>query len=111
MLFYCLSRSNVCTLCFSPRLLPAFYNLAQAHLLPEEFAIVGFARSLLNQEQFRLMARENTCLKYGMDDDYYSKVCNWVIDRLIYVAADCHEADPVLQLKETLSALDHKWPT
>ncbi len=93
------------------KLLPAFYNLAQAHLLPEEFAIVGFARSLLNQEQFRLMARENTCLKYGMDDDYDSKVCDWVIDRLSYVAGDYHDADRFLQLKETLSVLDQKWHT
>ena len=35
------------------KLIPALYNLARSHLLPEEFAVVGVSRAPLSTEEFR----------------------------------------------------------
>ena len=40
------------------KLLPALYNLAVDGLLPDSFAVVGFARSEMTDEQFRQEALE-----------------------------------------------------
>jgi len=40
------------------KLLPAFYNLFHEGLLPESFAIVGYARTGMSEEEFRESARE-----------------------------------------------------
>jgi glucose-6-phosphate 1-dehydrogenase len=93
------------------KLLPAFYNLAKAHLLPDQFAILGVARSTLSSEEFRNTVRENTCFKYGMDEDYDSAVCDWVLNRVSYMSGDYHDAEKFHTLKETLSELDKKWNT
>ncbi len=41
------------------KLLPAIYNLAQADLLPENFCVVGFARSPMTDEEFREQLRRS----------------------------------------------------
>ncbi|HME80614.1 MAG TPA: glucose-6-phosphate dehydrogenase [Candidatus Eremiobacteraceae bacterium] len=41
------------------KLLPAIYNLAQADLLPENFCVVGFARSQMTDEEFREQLRRS----------------------------------------------------
>ena len=35
------------------KLIPALYNLAKEGYLPDDFAVVGVARSEMNSEQFR----------------------------------------------------------
>src|SRR5262245_17229070 len=40
------------------KLLPALYNLHLASLLPETFSVVGFARSPLDTESFKSLARD-----------------------------------------------------
>ena len=93
------------------KLLPAFYNLAKARLLPDQFAILGFARSALSSEKFRDTVREITCFKHGMDEDYDSAVCDWVLNRVSYMSGDYHDAEKFHKLQETLSDLDKKWNT
>src|SRR5215469_11222114 len=41
------------------KLLPALYNLAHEGSLPERFELIGVARSEMNDEEFREMARES----------------------------------------------------
>lgn len=93
------------------KLLPAFYNLAKSHLLSEQFAIVGFARTALDQEQFRETVRENICQQHGMESDFESRVCDWVIDRLSYMAGDYRDEDRYHELKRMLSAVDEQYGT
>ena len=47
------------------KLLPAFYNLAKNRMLPDQFCIVGLARTYLTQEQFQEVVRESVCNKHG----------------------------------------------
>src|SRR5215207_2315489 len=48
------------------KLIPALYSLAQQKLLPAEFAVVGVARHLMSDEEFRAGMREAVA-KYGED--------------------------------------------
>ena len=41
------------------KLLPALYNLGRANLLPREFAILGFAKDEIPEEDFRKKVRDN----------------------------------------------------
>jgi len=92
----------------SRKLLPAFYNLAKEHLLPDEFAIVGFARSSLDDDQFRNRVRETICTHHGSKDDFESRICDWVVDRLSYLTGDYHDASRFLELKDILNTMDQK---
>jgi glucose-6-phosphate 1-dehydrogenase len=47
------------------KLLPALYTLRRAHLLPDEFAMVGLARDPLSQEDFRQKVRESPRIRRG----------------------------------------------
>jgi glucose-6-phosphate 1-dehydrogenase len=46
-------------------LFPALYNLASEDLLPREFAVVGFARAALSEEEFRLRVRSDLVPRLG----------------------------------------------
>ena len=39
------------------KLIPALYNLAKGHLLPDRFSVVGYARSNVSNEEFRKKLR------------------------------------------------------
>jgi glucose-6-phosphate 1-dehydrogenase len=93
------------------KLLPAFYNLAKSHLLPDQFAVVGFARAAFDQEQFRDLVRDSICLQQGAKSDFEPAVCDWVIERLTYVEGDYTDPDRYKELKETLSGWSNKWHT
>src|SRR4051812_35834144 len=40
------------------KLIPAIYELAREKLLPEKFVLVGYARSQMNDDQFRQECRD-----------------------------------------------------
>ena len=48
-------------------LFPALYNLAGEALLPREFAVVGFARAKVSEEDFRLGLRRDLPESPGLD--------------------------------------------
>ena len=53
------------------KLIPALYNLAKDHLLPENFALVGFARNDFNTDQFReLLSQEIKLYATSADDNH-----------------------------------------
>jgi len=93
------------------KLLPAFYNLAKNRMLPDQFCIVGLARTYLTQEQFQEVVRESVCNKHGSDSDFDSAVCDWIVERTRYVVSDYQDRNACGQLKQTLDEVDEKWNT
>jgi glucose-6-phosphate 1-dehydrogenase len=90
------------------KLLPAFYYLAKSRLLPDNFCIVGFARTALSQEQFKDIIRDSICHQHETDTDVESRICDWILKRAHYIAGDYHERSPYDALQRTLSELDTK---
>lgn len=93
------------------KLLPAFYRLAKDHLLPEEFAIVGFARTMLTDKEFRDRSRQSICTHFPERGEFDAEVCEWVMERLSYVDGDFRDDSPYKHLQEHLASLDGKWHT
>jgi glucose-6-phosphate 1-dehydrogenase len=88
------------------KLIPALYNLAQDHLLNENFAILGVARNEFSSEQFRdtLSQEIPKFLTPKVDPELWK----WFTDRLYYLSGDF--ADPALfqRIKQNLTEIDQK---
>jgi len=90
-------------------LLPALYNLARNHLLPEEFAILGFAKDQFSEEDFRKRARDDIRAYAGAPEK--CDFCDWVVKRLFYMVGDFANADDFAKLKERIDQLDQQYKT
>src|SRR5580700_6994241 len=91
----------------SRKLLPALYNLARAKLLPKEFAILGFAKDELSEEEFRQRARTDIRNYAGAPEN--CALCDWIADRSSYITA--HFANPAdfVRLRDKIGELDQKY--
>ena len=71
------------------KLVPALYNLVREGLLPDKFAIVGFARRKLGTEGFRAKLEEDMkeFATAPMTDEQWS----WLKERAYYCEADFNE--------------------
>jgi glucose-6-phosphate 1-dehydrogenase len=80
-------------------LFPALYNLAVEKLLPDAFAVLGFARTQLNDDAFRARMREAIVQAAGSDVDL--SLVDWLMVRTSYVQGDfkCDEAYDHLAMK------------
>ena len=77
-------------------LFPSLQNLAQDGLLPEEFAIVGFARQSLSRDQF--VEQFNSSVGEAAPE--------LLALRLYYVQSDFSDPDGYRRLAETLAGID-----
>ena len=67
-------------------LIPALYNLAEKGLLPEQFALVGFARSEVHSEELR--ARFLETIDAAEEDPIDDALLDRVLGRFQFVAGD-----------------------
>src|ERR671912_2929746 len=68
------------------KLLPALYNLRKAGLLSDHFAVIGAARSVMTDDEFRRQAKEDLL---GCDEGHSdAAVVDWVVLRLQYLTLD-----------------------
>jgi glucose-6-phosphate 1-dehydrogenase len=74
------------------KLLPALYNLAESHHLPEAFAILGIARPAIEESVFRAQMRER--VRDAEGEPLEAAKWNRIEERLYYVAGEF--ADPAL---------------
>jgi glucose-6-phosphate 1-dehydrogenase len=82
-------------------LFPALYNLAQDGLLPEEFAVIGFARHPLTDDRLRSQFRD--CVRDAAHDSPASgATLEWLASRLYYVQSDFTDPDGYRRLAEKL---------
>jgi glucose-6-phosphate 1-dehydrogenase len=93
----------------SRKLIPALYNLALAHSLPEKLAVIGFARSEKSEEGFRDEMRK------AIEEDSRSPIRDDVWEqfapRLHYVCAKAHDHDAFEGLAHELEEADAKFGT
>src|SRR5436305_14235183 len=86
------------------KLLPALYNLGRNKLLPHEFAILGFAKDELSEEEFRKRVREDIREYAGAPAD--CPLCNWISDQSYYITGDFKTPADFVKLKDTIEELD-----
>ena len=88
------------------KLIPSLCNLAKANLLPQEFAIVGFAVDALTTETFKTQLTED--LKNFADPPVEPKIWDWFLQRIYYIQGDFQDAAAFERLKQQLDQADHE---
>jgi glucose-6-phosphate 1-dehydrogenase len=91
------------------KLIPALYNLACSGLLPKEFAVVGFARSEMNTEDFRQKMSHD--IHSFSTSEVDSKIWDDFGQKLYYLPGDFQEAAAYQQLKALLAHVDQECST
>ncbi|HYY59356.1 MAG TPA: glucose-6-phosphate dehydrogenase [Pyrinomonadaceae bacterium] len=89
------------------KLVPGLYSLAQQKLLPAEFAVVGVARHVMSDEEFRASMRE-AVEKYGEEKSVDDAVWESFAGGLFYLTGEFNDADAFAHLRETLERLDRE---
>ena len=83
-------------------LVPALCNLAAAHLLPDEFAVIGVARGDLSDETFRARMRE--ALREFATGPVAPEIVRDLTARFSYVRGDFDDPNTYRLLSEKLTA-------
>ncbi len=91
------------------KLVPALCNLAQANLLPRQFAIVGFSSSDLTTEAFRQQLTED--IKEFATSSIDPQLWDWFLNRIHYVQGDFQDPASYQRLKEQLTQADNEHGT
>jgi glucose-6-phosphate 1-dehydrogenase len=86
------------------KIFPALYSLAFRRLLPEQFAVVGIARTEMSSEAF-VAAMEEAVKEYARDD-FHPEVWETLASVTSYVAADFASPEGQQKLARTLTELD-----
>src|SRR4051794_16680816 len=85
-------------------LLPALYNLAAAGLLPEQFAIVGVARSPQSDESFRRYLLD--ALKTHATRDVDPELAERVTGNAVYVSGSIDDAETFVRLRAIVKEVE-----
>jgi glucose-6-phosphate 1-dehydrogenase len=91
------------------KLLPALYNLTRNNLLPPDFAILGFAKDDISEEEYRQRVRTNIHEYAGAPDN--CSLCDWLADRSYYMAGDFKTEADFATLKNRITELDARHNT
>ncbi len=91
------------------KLLPALYNLGRNNLLPREFAILGFAKDAISEEDYRQRVRQDMHEYAGAPSD--CSLCNWLADHTYYIAGDFGQAEDFDKLKAKITEMDERHHT
>lgn len=86
------------------KLLAGLYNLALDGVLPANFCVIGFARTQLDDEQYRELARESVekFSRRPIQEPYWSDF----VRRLHWVSGPFNEPDAYAALRERLNELE-----
>jgi glucose-6-phosphate 1-dehydrogenase len=85
------------------KLLPAVYHLARNHRLPARFAVLGVARSQMDDEAFRTQFRESVKEFAGASGD--DEVARSLAGRLFYVAGETNDSGLYERIKTRLEEI------
>ncbi len=86
------------------KLLPSLYNLARNNLLPNEFAILGFAIDDISEEDFQKQVRDNIHEYAGAPAD--CELCDRLAKNSFYMKGDFRNAADYVTLKDRIAQLD-----
>jgi glucose-6-phosphate 1-dehydrogenase len=76
----------------------------KSNLLPDEFAVIGVARAVMNNEEFR--RRLSDSIKEFATDDVDPKLWQWLQERLYYLSGDFNDKQTSARLKELVGKID-----
>jgi glucose-6-phosphate 1-dehydrogenase len=88
------------------KLFPALYSLAYRQLLPENFGVVGVARTEQSDDEFR--ERMKAAVQEFGRDDFRDDVWQKLADGMRYVATDFSDEGGENQVAEALTELDEQ---
>ena len=89
------------------KLLPAIYKLAEEKLLPEKFALVGYSRTKMSDDEFRARFREAASEHHDVDRALLDEVAG----KIYYQPGQYDSAEDFDQLKSRLGDLEGKHGT
>src|SRR5258706_12064545 len=89
------------------KLVPALYRLVQEKLVPAEFAIVGQARTEMNDDEFREKMKAAVA-QFSEAKQVDEEVWNSFAQGLFYLTADIGTADDYRKLSELLDRIDRE---
>src|SRR5487761_1225989 len=92
------------------KLLPALYNVATSGLLPEKFAVVGFAFDDLSTDQFRdaLTGEMKEFVGQALDEKRWNEE---FAQRIYYVKGNFDDPPAYAELGKTLAEVDRQCGT
>jgi glucose-6-phosphate 1-dehydrogenase len=91
------------------KLLPALCNLAQAGLLSEQFAILGFSRGARSDEEFRKELTGD--MQKFATTPIEPEIWKWFLERIYYHGGDFKDSAAYTALAQRLKKLDEKHET
>jgi len=89
------------------KLLPALYNLHRDGLLPEAFAMIGCARSKLNDDEFRQLVRSSID-EYSRHSAADDEKWDGFVARFYYCNVDVSTVADFDELKQTIASVEQK---
>ncbi len=94
-------------------LMPSLFNLAKLKLLPENFAIVGFAKPDVGGDDGFRNKIQADLMEFGGDQagTTHDACMDWLTERLYYISGGFDEPDAYQQLKTRLDEIDSKHGT
>ncbi len=90
-------------------LIPSLYNLSYQKLLPDQFAILGFALGANSEDEFRQRIRDS--LPEFALDGTDSKTTDWLMERLYFTPCDFDNPAGYQALQQRLADIDKKHGT
>jgi glucose-6-phosphate 1-dehydrogenase len=92
------------------KLIPALYRLVQERLLPAEFAIVGLARTVMSDEEFRSRMK-GAVAEFSPEKRVDEEVWGSFARRMRYLPSDIRNADDYQKLAALLAEVDREHGT
>jgi glucose-6-phosphate 1-dehydrogenase len=90
------------------KLIPALYNLAESGLLPDEFAVVGFARRMGDEAYLARMRDE---AKAHLTAEFRQEIWDWLAERMHRVDGGFDDPEAYQRLQKKLVEIDEKHGT
>ena len=86
------------------KLIPALYNLREAELLSDDFAVIGLARAEFDDEEFRRRMRDD--MREFATDKIDPEKWKWLEERLYYLPGDFNDDETYARLKTRIENID-----
>jgi glucose-6-phosphate 1-dehydrogenase len=91
------------------KLIPALYNLASNHLLPDQFAVIGLARAEMSTEAFREKTTQE--IREFATTSVDPALWDWLVRRLYYLPGEFEEPETYQRLQQMLAQVDKEHHT
>lgn len=92
------------------KLLPALFRLTQQRLIAGEFAILGTARQMMSDDEFRA-EMQKAISEFAADEKPDESTWQSFAKRLFYIGGDFNDAELYKQLKTKLDEIDGEYDT